>query len=573
MRCLRWICLLLALGASGGAYAAGAPVRVIGTSAITTERARAIRESAGFPRASGLDALRESYLRNGYLLIAFEVIQQADSSWTVLVSEGDRARIGDAAVGGVVTRSPQEVLQELGLVRDAPFEPVRLEQRIEALLSHYDATGYPFAQVWVDSIGLDPDSNRVNISLYVVEGTPREITGVTVEGLKKTRPELARRIAGVEPDTPYRAQVLEDMYLRLVASRVFSDVSYPTVRLAPDGKGVDAVVTVVEPVRSHSFAAALGYASADNAAAGSSDRVLSGLVQLELNNIGGTLKDFGATWNNDGNGRSDTRIRYRDRLFLGRRLGVGVKLAQTGQDTLYTWQSLGVEVERGFGRVAGTLMSMSVSAFGDRNVFSTGSLLRSSRVRGRLGLTGLWGSERRATYLRAGGAGTLASKHVNYREGFSGPGEIAQVIWEANAEAIVPAFWSMHYSLLGSFQTLQSAEVSVPLSEQFVIGGASTVRGYRENQFHGRRTAYLRNELRLGRSAWDGLYVFVDGGYVLQELTHSDGSVYDAGKGLAGFGFGVRSASPLGRIDLSFAVGDEISLQATKVHVLLEQNF
>ena len=41
--------------------------------------------------------------------------------------------------------------------------------------------------------------------------------------------------------------------------------------------------------------------------------------------------------------------------------------------------------------------------------------------------------------------------------------------------------------------------------------GARTVRGYRENQFHGRRVAYARNELRLGRSARDGFYAFVDG--------------------------------------------------------------
>jgi len=36
------------------------------------------------------------------------------------------------------------------------------------------------------------------------------------------------------------------------------------------------------------------------------------------------------------------------------------------------------------------------------------------------------------------------------------------------------------------------------------VGGARTVRGYRENQFHGRRVAYARNELRLGRSPRDG---------------------------------------------------------------------
>jgi hemolysin activation/secretion protein len=296
-------------------------------------------------------------------------------------------------------------------------------------------------------------------------------------------------------------------------------------------------------------------------------------VQLELNNIGGTLKDFGVLWNNDGNGRSQTRIAYRDRLFLGHRTGVGLRLEQTGQDTLYTWQSLGASVERGFGRVAGTLAGVSAAAYGDRNVFSQGNVLRSTRVRGRLGVTALWGSERRAAYARLGAAGTLAAKNVTYREGASGPGDVTQSIYEASADAIVPAFWSLHYSLLGAFHTLESGEASIPLSEQFYVGGAGTVRGYKENQFHGRRIAYARNELRLGRTPREGLYLFADAGYVLEESALADGTESENGKGLAGFGFGVRSASRLGRIDLSFAVSDEISLQSTKVHVLLEQNF
>ena len=47
----------------------------------------------------------------------------------------------------------------------------------------------------------------------------------------------------MESGTPYRAQVLEDAYLRMMASGVFTDVAFPTVRLAGNG-GVDAVIVV-----------------------------------------------------------------------------------------------------------------------------------------------------------------------------------------------------------------------------------------------------------------------------------------------------------------------------------------
>jgi len=548
---------------AGAARAADTPpskpveLRVLGTHALPGERAQVLLRDNGFPNPRALRALQDAYIGEGFVFASISVTQEVDSSYTVVVDESERARIGSARATGLRVRSEADVLAALGLVNGASFEPKRLARDIEALLAWYDDSGFPFAQVWIDSLGLDADARSVNVSLTFVEGEARNIEGVVVEGLQKTRPALAQKIAGLEAGTPYRARVLEDAYLRMVASGVFTDVAFPTVRLSADGRGVDAVVTVDEPKRSHTFAAALGYASSD----GTRDRVLSGLVQLQLNNIGGTLKDFGASWNNDGAGRSQTRVAYRDRLFLGRRLAAGIKLEQTGQDTVYTWQSAGVDIERGVGRVAGMLTSVSIGGAGDRNVFSTGDLLRSTRWRLRAGANALLGSERRAAFARVGLSATLAEKNLSYREGATGPGDVSQWIYEGRVELLLPAFWSLYYSLDGVAQSLESDEDVVPLPEQFYLGGARTVRGYREDQFHGRRVGYARNELRLGRTPREGFYIFTDAGYVLQPTTAADGTPSQDGLGLLGHGFGIRSASRLGRIDLSFAVSGEFSLE------------
>ena len=574
-RGIRWCAVALALVAcAGAASAASRPssateMRVLGARALPSEQVEALLRANGFPAARAVRALQEAYIGEGFVFAAVSVTHEADSSYTVVVDEAERARIGRVHAAGVRARTEADVLASLGLKSGVVFEPKRLAQSIESLLSSYDDAGYPFAQVWIDSLALDRTRREVDVSVTVVEGEPRDIEGVVVEGLQKTRPALAQKIAGLDAGMPYRAQALEDAYLRMVASGVFADVAFPTVRLSADGRGVDAVITVEEPKRSNSFAAALGYASRE----GTSDRVLSGLVQLELNNIGGTLKDFGASWNDDGVGRSQTRIAYRDRLFLGHRLALGVKLEQTGQDTVYTWQSAGIDAERGVGRVAGVLTGVSLGAAGDRNVYSTGDLVRSTRLRVRGGVSAVVGSERRAAFSRVGVAATYAAKNLSYREGATGPSDVSQWIYEGRVELLVPAFWSLYYSLDGLAQSLESGEAVVPLPEQFYVGGARTVRGYRENQFHGRRIAYARNELRLGRTPREGFYCFADAGYVLQPTTAADGSPSQDSLGLLGYGFGVRSASPLGRIDLSFAVSDRPSLEQTKVHVLLEQNF
>jgi len=560
--------LLVAL--AGAAVAARAPVlRVLGTQSMSSDRAAAILKAGGFPSEKALRDLQEEYLRNGRLFASMTVRMESDSSYTVLVDEGATARVRRMHISGASHFPADEVARELGLEPGAVFDPRRLTTRMDALLTRYDADGYPFVEVWVDSVGVDPDSAAVDVSLYVVEGTTRNVERVTVDGLKKTRSDLAVKIAGVQTGGPYRSQMLEDAYLRAVSSGVFTDVEYPTVRMSADGSGVDLVLHVNEPQRSHVFAAALGYASASE----NTERVLSGYVQLELNNIGGTLKDFGANWSNDGAGRNETHIRYRDRLFLGHRLGLGLRLEQVGQDTLYTWQSAGIEGERGLGRVAGTLLGFSAAGYGDRNVFSEGPLLRSSRWRVKTGANAMWGSDRAGSYLRLAGGVTFAFKHNSYRDDNSGPGDVRQTIYDGTAGMMIPAWRNLHVAIDGRLEWLDSDEQDVPLSEQFYVGGARTVRGYRESQFHGRRVAYARNELRLGRSVKDGFYAFVDAGYVRQETPQSDGTTLVDGTGLTGYGFGVRSLSRAGRLDLSFAVSDGLSLRQTKVHVILEQNF
>ena len=40
-----------------------------------------------------------------------------------------------------------------------------------------------------------------------------------------------------------------------------------------------------------------------------------------------------------------------------------------------------------------------------------------------------------------------------------------------------------------------------------------------------------------------------------------------------GVGFGLRSVSPLGVIELSFAVGDRLSLEGTRIHISLQEQF
>ena len=576
------ICAASVVSPSVVSLAAAAPPRVdvSGNSVFAAGEVIALARGGGWSPGkgtSGLSRLQEAYFREGHLQASFEVGPvravspgSADSTITLYVSEGEVARFGRSYVKGLKVRDAASVLSFLGISESAKFVPRTLDASIEKLLVSYDEDGYPFAQVWIDSLQLDGPRNRVHVSLCVVEGRERLLEAIDVEGAARTKPDLVVRMSGLRPGEPYRGDMLRNAYLRLKSSGVFSDVEYPRLRVSADGSGVDAVLIVNETRRSNSFTGVLGYA-----AAGIEEKEqLSGLVQLRMNNIGGTLKDLHALWTNDGRGRSETRLEYRDRFFLGRMLMAGLSLEQIGQDTLYTWQSLGVEAGRSAGRIGRNLVGFSFGFNADRNIFSEGALARSWRYRASTTLSLVRGDARRQTFADIETRFTLARKKNHFRED-EGVWSINQYIVEVEGEGSVGLARALSLYLGIAYRGLESDEAVIPLSEQFYVGGARTLRGYRENQFHGRRVGTTRTELRLGSAPGENLFLFVDTGYILQEPAAGAGTEFVASTDVfkAGYGFGLRTRSQVGVIGLSFGIGDEVSFGQAKVHILLEQNF
>jgi outer membrane protein assembly factor BamA len=541
--------------------------RIGGNRALSENRILTILRTA--PEGRGVSALQEAYLGEGFLQARIEQsYSPLDSVQVLWIHEGERATVAASSIDGAEVIAADEVRSTLGVRPGDRFRPTALRRNVDELLRRYDNAGLPFAQVWFDSVAHDSTSNQVRIGVTVVEGTPRAISSVRVEGLSKTREGLAVKMTGIEEGSLYSARAVETGVLRLTSSGLFDRVEAPAIRLARDGKGVDAVLTVGEPRQSHSFTGAVGYAAPDDDV---DERVISGLVNLQLRNIGGTLKNLSVFWTNDGNQRSETLIDYRDRFFLGRLLSLRLNLEQIGQRDFYTWQSLGVGMDKPVGRAGRSLLTLGIGFNADRNVYSTGELLRSWRYRGSLGAAFLRGNRRRTGLVDLRTRFTYARKDNVYRA--DSTATLAQFIVEVEGEASASLARLLHFRIAPVYRSIESDEVLVPLSEQFYIGGARTLRGYRENQFHSRRVATLATELLVGPGRWENGYLFVDAGYVLQETPGLDGSVHSADLWPVGFGFGFRTGSRLGNIDLSFAMGEEISLQQTKVHVLLVQNF
>jgi outer membrane protein insertion porin family len=114
---------------------------------------------------------------------------------------------------------------------------------------------------------------------------------------------------------------------------------------------------------------------------------------------------------------------------------------------------------------------------------------------------------------------------------------------------------------------ITSTEADVPFHEELTLGGAGSLRGYREEQFRGTRTALGTLEYRyiLGRRS--RAIAFVDVGYY-----YRGGSDFAKGTKV-GHGIGLRADTRLGIIAIDYGLGEGDGLLDGKLHVGLVREF
>jgi outer membrane protein insertion porin family len=124
-------------------------------------------------------------------------------------------------------------------------------------------------------------------------------------------------------------------------------------------------------------------------------------------------------------------------------------------------------------------------------------------------------------------------------------------------------------------QVKSNAPPEILVTDQFRFGGATTLRGYREEQFRGSRIAWSNIEYRYLLSHRTRAFVFFDAGYYsgfeyAQVSSPQLGQVED---NVLAWGLGVRVDTPLGIIGVDYGLGQGDALTNGKVHVSLVNTF
>ena len=483
-----------------------------------------------------------------------------------LVDEGPLLRVCSIEFSGDSAIDAGTLLEVCDTQIGSLYSDAMLAADVERMLDLYDRSGHPFASLRVASIevSMQDEDACADIGIAVDEGAPFFISEFTVEGNTLTSADVIIRETRFEPDALYDAEKVNDIRRTLERLQFFSSVAEPQLYLR-EGKGgrllrgTEGNPNVLDGV--------IGY---QPPRLDGEEGYVTGLVNLSFRNLFGTGRRMDARWERATQRISELEFRYLEPWLFGFPVNIQGGLYQRQQDSSYVRRAIDAGVTYLAGR------DFRLTARGNRidvipSEFSTQIGLTSSTT-WTAGLELLIDTRddvynpRTGIQLRNSFDG--GTKHSTSATLGSSSDFVQRIEVDAAAfREIVPR--------VGAAVALHGRELrggALDVSDLYRLGGAATLRGYREEQFAGTRLGWISNELRysLGRRSFT--FVFYDFGYIFQSRDEAQGRE-EISLSRGGYGLGLRIETGLGVMGVSYALGTGDGLGDGKIHFGLVNEF
>lgn len=480
------------------------------------------------------------------------------------IDRGQPAILNEIIVVGNRILAREEVMELLQLRPGDRFAAKRVDGGLARVARAYAERGRPLARVSGGMFRVTPEG-RLSWTVQIGEGPVATIADLRVFGKTTTSPRVIHRIAGVRPGDPFDLRHVEEIGPRLRREDLFSFVGEPRIVRGPRDNELIVEVDLDER-KANAITGVLGYLPKST---GGGEVV--GLVDLHLGNIMGTARRAAFRVERQTKGVRELSFRYREPWILGTPLSIEGGAAQSLRDSLFSRTDLDVSGSVPLGWRGEAFLT------GERREISVDNAVPDS--------SGLGGT---IDEVSSGGSVGLTFDHRNSRldptQGFVWTGKLGarrteEGITRTHTEVELGTFIPLHsrwvLAEVAAFRGIWATRDEVPLADQYFFGGTNSLRGYREEQFHGEQVYWARTEFRYRMGGGARLFAFGDvGGFVFRERTPSEGPLVRRSDTFAGGGFGLAAltrAGTLFKIELALGRGDGFS--DAKVHAGLEREF
>jgi outer membrane protein insertion porin family len=512
-----------------------------------------------------LQSLLEALRSRGYF---FAVIEKVESSpelerpqrGTVSVDEGNKWRLQMSAAPAV-NESIAALWREYAA---RPMDEADFIGNANRVLRELARRGYPLAALRFDSVSLDVQKYVAVIHTALDAGPLVTVDSIVVRGNRVTKREVILRELSLKPGEVFQLDKVEDIPPRLMRLGFFRSVKPPQLVLDKEGHYLLAL-EVVEG-SANTFNGVAGY----NPGTGNDKGSLTGLIDLNFGNLFGTGRQLGARWEKRSRDTQELALRYREPWLFGYPLHLAGAFQQLIQDTIYVERQVEVAAEWSASpriAISGRLSRQSVTP--DSLASERLSLPRSRVLGAAFGF--VYNSLDVPLNPRRGIAYQTTIESGRKRTETLGavPGRtVHRQRVTVDFQVVVPALRSQVLSLSLHGRQVTSGEQFVSITDEYRLGGATTLRGYREEQFRGSRVGWSNIEYRYLLGPRSRAFVFADVGYFFKETATAKIEEFKSA-----YGIGARVETPLGIVGIDYGLGEGDGLLAGKVHVSLVNNF
>lgn len=518
---------------------------------VDSSRLRAFATGSSDTTEAGREtAVKEAVLREvgawGFLEAAFETTA-TDTGRVLRLLPGRRYEVARVVIdGGAPVAARAKV--RLERLAGGPYVAREVYEALEAVLRAHEEEGYPFASVGVRHYEADSTTAQLTLRIGITPGPRTTIQGLALPDTISTSERTAARLSRIRPGMVYRQSAIDEAVLRLRKTGYFATVGAPTLAR---GSTPDAVVVRIPLVErsTHHVRGAAGFGR---------DGALVGSVQASLRNIAGTAREATFSWEGRGEGRTDARLAYREPWIATLPPALDVEVRQAAEDTLWVEREGSAALTWDVG--GGVLGSLGYRM--RRVVPGAGPSMASLRSDEAWGQA-VW--DRQIPGIPPGGY--WARLAVGYRtlRDLNTEAEVPVVRAEVEGRRFIAL--SPRLGLVAGCvgKAAVHGEDELPLPERFSVGGARSVRGYKEAQFRTDAVGWASVALHLGaRGGRSSLFLFADGG--AYRIDHR----YE---GILGFGPGIMATSTLGALEVAYGIPWGNDLLQGRIHLSLGRDF
>jgi outer membrane protein insertion porin family len=516
------------------------------------------------------DALTDSLVARDYLFagvdsVRTEIDRRHRTVVHVYLREGSLARVAVVRWTGDSLIVPAYLSKRMLCATGSVFHWTNITADTDLLLTFFENSGYPFARVDIQRIETDSAAATVDVWFTLHAGPITAIDYVSFPGNKLTKESYLARETRLKLHRPYDQRRVKAAQQRLTRLDFVRRVG--ASEIAVNREGQTGIRFPIEEARSTRLDIAAGYLPAT----GSNKAVLSGLVNVEFLNLFGGGRRARVHWERPNNRIQAVEVAYREPWILNQPLAVRIDFGQRIEDTLYVTRKFAgrVEVELP-SRVSGwtsiqqeailadSLSSVQLNLPDSRTTYVEAGISFDSRDHPTNPRSGVYFSTLAGTAWRhrdRSASGLAAGSFRQQRGGIDM--EVAQ--------EFLP-FWITDFSVHARGLTTDEPEVLLP--DLYRLGGARTLRGYREEQFLGSRIGWASVEARYWLGPASRFFVFGDIGSAYREQSAQSQTLVKIGAG-----FGIRLETNLGIWGIDYGVGEGDKLLSGKLHISLLSTF